>query len=156
MPKGRAGGIRTGLFIRDYLLGRETRWERSAYKGGGWEAVGPSREEEFPASMHRSLCGKIIEENERRPASQRRRGPVYSSFYRYLKRLEQFGLVERTGREEPIEGTPAGLLRLRNHEHPGIVEGVRVYYRLTASGRTEPPNEAFLNPIAVWYSRGYD
>lgn len=134
MPKGRSSSaVRTGLFIRAHLL---------------------NAGEDHPSAIHRALREKIAILDESRPKAQRLRAPVFSSFYRYLKHLEYFGLIERSGQESPLELTSAPLLLVEG-EGEEARKGVLRYYRLTAKGREEPPHPAFGNPIGVWKAQGF-
>ncbi|MFC1919214.1 hypothetical protein ACFLWX_00275 [Chloroflexota bacterium] len=79
--RGRAASpIRTGLFIRNYLL---------LYGEGS------------PADMHRALKEAIREENTERVASLYLKQPTYSSFLKYVHNLRRLGLIEFNGKEEP-------------------------------------------------------
>ncbi|MFC1919613.1 hypothetical protein ACFLWX_02340 [Chloroflexota bacterium] len=78
--RGRAAcPIRTGLFIRDYLL----------HRGEG-----------SPADMHRALKTAIQEENDKRIPIKRLRPPTYPSLLKYTHNLRRLGLIQFTGREE--------------------------------------------------------
>jgi hypothetical protein len=127
--RGRAAScVRTGLFIKEYLL-----------------SVG----EDFPANIHRELKAVL-------KANNYKRYPTYASFLRYFHHFISFGLIEFTGREEPMkfpkgQNIPA-LLQLRNHGVPKVVDGVVRYYRLTEAGKAD--NEIWYDPAGVRNKRG--
>lgn len=117
--------IRTGLFIRHLLL---------------------QRGEECIAEMHRALKGQIAMENQRRPRWRGLRGPTYSSFLKYLHNLARLGLVEFSGREEPLEMVSTDdLLQIRMHGRGTVVPSVKRYFRITPKGIREI--EPWENPI---------
>lgn len=123
-----ASCVRTGLFIKEHLL-----------------SVG----EDFPASMHRELKAML-------KANNYKRFPTYHSFLRYFHHFISFGLVEFTGREEPMEfgkrqNVPA-LLQLRNHGAPKVVDGVVRYYRLTEAGKAD--DDTWEDPAGTRIARG--
>jgi len=130
--RGRAASpIRPGLFIREQLL---------------------MEGELNPAELHSRLRQLAREVNQRRPRSRRIRAPTWASFYRYLKHLQYFFLVEPTGRTEPVLLAPEALLHIEGRE---VVPARRAFYRLTGTGRAEPPHEAFENPVGLWKEMGY-
>lgn len=102
--------------------------------------------------MHSRLGDLVRQINQRRPKSEKIRGPTWASFYRYFKHLEYFFLVEPTGRTEPVLIAPEALLHISDSD---VVPARRVFYRLTDAGRAEPPHEAFHNPIGLWREIGY-
>ena len=132
--------IRPGLFIRNHLL--------NEVDGG----------ESNPSAMFREYRAVVAAVNDDRflkdPSLPTIHGMVFSSFYRYLKHLEYFGLVYRTGREEPMDKAPDILLQLRKKPRRKVVDGVIVFYALTPLGKAEPPHPAFIDPIAVWKGNG--
>ncbi|GAI88916.1 unnamed protein product [marine sediment metagenome] len=83
--------------------------------------------------------------NQGRKRGERLRPPTFHSFLNYLHQMVLFGLVEFSGREEPIE----------NSEVPWLSEGVIRYYRLTDKGKMEPPHEAWFNWRRIWAQEGY-
>ena len=120
----RRGRIPTGQFIRTYLLGYA---------------------EEHPSQMHKALHEEYDQINQGRKRGERLKPPTFHSFLNYLHQMKLFGLVEFSGREEPIETSEA----------PWLSEGVVRYYRLTGKGRAEPPNEAWTNWRRIWEDEGY-
>ena len=124
--------IRTGLFIRQYLL---------------------DHTEESVAVMHRALKEQITMENQRRTRSERLRGPTYSSFLKYIHNLARLGLVELSGHEEPAEFVATDkLVQIRGGSGGKVVPSVRRFFRITAKGRSEV--RAWQNPIkALGYQR---
>ena len=126
MARGRGASpdiVRTGLFIKEHLL-----------------AIG----EDFPANIHREFKKRLKDEG-------RRRTPTYHSFLRYLHQLVSFGLLEFSGREEPMK-TPPNLLHIRDSVSPTVVSPMHRYYRLTALGRTNHP--AWYDPAGFRVEQG--
>jgi len=120
--RGRAASIiRTGIFIRQYLL---TSGEASI------------------TEIHQALKDEIRAENANRKRPIRK--PTYESFSKYFRNLRTLGLVEFAGKEEATMKT--GLLSIRS---TGIVPSVKRFYRLTTSGSADPPHDGFYDPIRV-------
>ncbi len=118
--KGRAAStVRTGISIREYLL---------------------AHDEASITELHRALKEEIKAENIKEKKHQRR--PTYESFSKYFRNLRTLGLVKFTGREEAPAMT--GLLSIRN---TAIVPSVKRFYRLTALGSADPPDDGFYDPI---------
>jgi len=124
MARGRGASpdfLRTGLFIKEYLL-----------------AV----DEDYPANIHRAFKKRLEDEG-------RKRKPTYHSFLRYLHQLVSFGLLEFSGREEPMK-TPPDLLHIR--DSVSVVPPMHRYYRLTALGHTNHP--AWYDPAGYRVEQG--
>ena len=119
----KTGRVPTGLFIRSFLLEREAH----------------------PSEIHRALHLEYDRINQGRPRRERLKPPTWHSFLRHLQQMKSFGLVELSGREEPIETS----------EVPWLSEGVVRYYRLTDKGRAEPLHEAWVNWRRIWEEEGY-
>lgn len=142
MPRPRGHGnypIRPGLIIRDHLI-----------RNG----------ESNPTAIFQSYKEVLDKTNEARYDENSRacviHGMVFSSFYRYMKHLEYFELLYRTGREEPMIGTNAPLLQIRTKPRKKVVAGVLVFYDLTETGKAEPIHPAFFDPVGTWLDRhGY-
>lgn len=107
--RGRAAGVRTGLFIKRYL---ETHGEA------------------YQAEIHRALKGHI-----RETSPKRRQLPTYESFGKYFRRLRDLGLLVFTGREEPIEEELLSIRKLNSEAE--AVRSVKRYYALTGQGAAE-------------------
>ncbi|GAJ00280.1 unnamed protein product [marine sediment metagenome] len=116
--------IPTGQFIRVFLL---------------------AKEEAHPSEIHKALHLEYDKLNQGRRRGERLRPPTFHSFLNYLHQMRLFGLVEPSGREEPIETSEA----------PWLSEGVVRYYRLTDKGRAEPPHAAWSNWRQLWLTEGY-
>ncbi|GAI92289.1 unnamed protein product, partial [marine sediment metagenome] len=114
----------TGQFIRSFLLAKEAA---------------------HPSEIHKALHMEYDKINQGRKRGERLRPPTFHSFLNYLHQMRLFGLVEFSGREEPIEKS----------EVPWLSEGVIRYYRLTDKGRAEPLEEAWFNWRRVWLLEGY-
>jgi len=117
-PRGRAASaIRTGLFIKAYLL---------------------EHGEACQSEIHAALKERYREEN----SNRKKRGEfplnpcTRENFGKYFRHLVTLCLVEFTGREEPMEFPPPGvtLLSIRGDE---VVPSQRRFYHLTALGEAE-------------------
>lgn len=117
--RGRASSaIRTGIFVRQHLL------------ANGEASI---------TEIHKALKDEIKAENTQR--KKRLLKPTYESFGKYFRNLRTLGLVEFTGREEPMIRS---LLSIRG---TGIVPSVKRFYRLTALGAADPANDGWYDPI---------
>ena len=124
-----AGRVRTGLFIKEYLL---------------------QHGEECIAELHRALKDEIAMENQRRPRWKRLRGPTYASFLKYVHNLARLRLLEFSGREERPEFVATD--QLLQIDGSTVVPSMKRYYRITGKGQME--TEAWANPIrALGYGR---
>ena len=116
--------VPTGRFIRNYLL---------------------EHGESHPSEIHKALHLEYDKINQGRKRGERLKPPTFHSFLNYLHQMKLFGLVEFSGREEPIETS----------EVPWLSEGIIRYYRLTDKGLAEPLEEAWFNWRRVWLLEGY-
>ncbi len=116
--------VPTGQFIRSFLL---------------------EHGESHPSEIHKALHEEYDKINQGRKRGERLKPPTFHSFLNYLHQMKLFGLVEFSGREEPIEKS----------EVPWLSEGVMRYYRLTDKGRAEPLHEAWMNWRQLWLLEGY-
>lgn len=80
------------------------------------------------------------------PRVENRRDGTYSSFVKMFHTLKMLGWVERTGQEAPSTTNDANVV--------GVLEP-RVWYRLTATGRSADPND-WVNPYVVLYPQSAD
>jgi len=118
--RGRAAStVRTGMFIRQYLL---------------------AHGEASIIEIHQAFKDAIKAENANRKRPIRK--PTYESFSKYFRNLRTLGLVEFIGREETT--MKAGLLSIRG---TAIVPSVKRFYRLTALGAVDPANDGWYDPI---------
>ena len=131
-PRGRAASaIRTGLFIKAYFLGKQVTL-------GIIKSPIFGKSEACQSEIHAALKERYREENQLR----KRRGEcplnpcTRENFGKYFRHLVTLGLVDFTGREEPIEFPPPGvtLLSIRGDE---VKPSQRRFYRLTALGEAE-------------------
>ena len=168
---GRGGFMRPfgcGMFIRDFLLGRASKY---------WEEI-PSIDPEVGAcqadihywykkALHRSyaedavaweeeqridqgLPSMSIEEAEERTQYYMERIPYkltkcrFHSFVVYFSNLQRLGWVEPTGKEEPSQ--------FQEHYPPGPP---RRYFRLTTEGK-QAADAAWSNPLFTLYGERWD
>lgn len=122
--------LRPGAFIREHLSGMG---------------------EDHPSAIHRALREAYDTYYPRKRGRRReRRPPTFQSFLRYFHALVQLGMLEFTGREEPMEFSKQAklpdLLQLRDGIKPAVVSGVCRYYRIT--GRGSIANAEWDNPYA--------
>ena len=101
--------------------------------------------EEHPSEIHKALRQEYYKMNQSRNRRQRLKPPRFHSFLAYMHQMKNFGLGEFSGRE----------LSMEESEVPWLTEGSIRYYRLTDSGRAEPPHAAWFNWRAVWLLEGY-
>jgi len=101
--------------------------------------------EAHPSEVHKALREEYGKINQGRKRRERLKPPTFHSFLNYLHQMKRFGLVEFSGREESIETSEA----------PWLSEGVVRYYRLTDTGRAEPPHDAWVNWRQLWLVEGY-
>ena len=168
----------TGIFIRDYLLGRgpfgskaidpvrgaPTEDIRSAYKKALLEAYA---EDYVARAMEKGI--KLTLEQATRRIPQRLTKMRSHSFYRYFHHLKMLEWVETTGEEEEsyIGGTPGALVAKTDVllEMPGRkttlleVPQPRRFYRLTDKGKAasdldwQDPLQTLYN-YPVWQRHG--
>ena len=83
------------------------------------------------AAMHREYKAYIKNQNLARSAKKQIRPPTYDSFLKYVHNLTKLGLVEPSGREEPLPNKRNTLLQIKAEE---VVHSRMRFYRVTALG----------------------
>jgi len=152
----------TGIFIKDYLLGRGPYGSpvidpkrgapiediRFAYKSALLRAYA---EDMVAMAMEQGIKLELEEAQRRIP--QRLTKMRTHSFYRYFQHLKKLGWVEPTGEEEisSFGGKPG--TRVEKTEKGALLEvpQPRRYYRLTNEGRTASELE-WQDPIQAIYN----
>jgi hypothetical protein len=151
----------TGIFIRDYLLGKEpfgsspvdpkrgaaTEDIRYAYKTA---LLREYAEDMVAMAMEKGIELLVEEALERIP--KRLTKMRSHSFYRYFHHLKMLGWVELTGEEErsAMGGIPGARVEKSDNSTLVEVPQPRRYYRLTAKGKTASDTE-WQDPLQTLY-----
>jgi hypothetical protein len=151
----------TGIFIRDYLLGKEpfgsspvapkrgaaTEDIRYAYKTA---LLREYAEDMVAMAMEKGIELLVEEALERIP--KRLTKMRSHSFYRYFHHLKMLGWVELTGEEErsAMGGIPGARVEKSDNSTLVEVPQPRRYYRLTAKGKTASSLYFFTKASSVF------
>ena len=94
------------------------------------------------SAMHRDYKAYMKNQNLARPENKQLRSPTYDSFLKYVHNLARLGLVEPSGREEPLREVNRNLLQIKGGS---VTISSKRFYRITKLGIKD--DDSWTNPM---------